>query len=380
VWKEIERHVARSESLHREFTHATTCASVSGRRYISNGRRYERTHARKGDRQKPSPRYLTIGRWRKDEAERHDRSRCSVTIPWIVAEIDGRNEDGEKCRVVSDRLARQLLGRLEKAGVDLSTVVVSYSGNASIHVRIPHSTLGCPVYRSSRAAINTLCRFFDNLCGADTELRAAIDDACFRPGQLIRAIGGIHEKTGRRTTGATGNEFLEKPSYYLWHLSETQFQYSPIRLPHPHAASPCAKLIQLLRDRGGTTAQSKPDHNCETLVLEDRPPTASSKRPRARSSGILRRIADGVEEGEPWGTGAGRPDCVGRNWAAVFWAHKMLDERSTFGALVGLWDWNRRNSPPLPHRELDHVFHRVRRWRSERWDERRPPFPSARAG
>ncbi len=369
VWQQAAQHVARSQKLHRRFTHAVTCSSLYGNRYTAHGRRYERKHARVGDREAASPRYLTIGRWRKDEVQRHDRSKCAVTVPWVIAEIDGRNDGGEKCKRVSDRLARRLLHLLKDTGVDLEDVVVSYSGNASVHVRIPHSLLGCPIYRSSRAAINALSALFDRLCGDDLELRRAIDDACFRPGQLIRAIGGIHEDTGRRTVGATGDEFLDKPCYYLWYLSEPQFQYAPLDMPHPRGTDASTDLIKHLTLTPSYDTQHTPDHDCETLASDRAPAEGARRRPK----GVLRRIAEGVAEGEPWGSDIERPECVGRHWAAVFWSHKMLDEApSTMRARTRLWSWNKQNSPRLPLQELNKVFTSVYKWRKQRFDERRP--------
>ena len=374
VWREVEEHVARIESLHRAFTHATTAPDLRGRRYTAHGRRYELKHIREGDTKTASPRYITIGRWREDEVKRSDRSRCSVTIPWIIAEIDGRDKNGHKCRTISDRLARRLLQRLQSLGVCLSDVVVSYSGNASIHIRIPHHLVGCPVYRSSRAAIRSLKSFFDHLCGSDTDLRKAIDDACFRPGQLIRAIGSTNETTGRRVIGATGEEFLHKPSYYLWHLSEPAFHYSTLRLPQPHTGDTCRRLLDLFVKPPKNT-DTLTDQDCETVNSTTFSQTPQ-KHPRRRGKGgLLRRIREGVEEGEPWGAEVGRPECVGRNWATVFWAHHVLDEaHSTAEAHRRLEAWNGRNGPALPRRELDSVFNRVRRWRAERWGQRRAPW------
>ena len=79
---------------------------------------------------------------------------------------------------MSDRLAR----RLKDFDVDISGAVVSYSGNASIHVRTPDRAVGCPIYRNARAAKESLSRFFNHLCGQDETLRQAIDNVCLHPG------------------------------------------------------------------------------------------------------------------------------------------------------------------------------------------------------
>jgi hypothetical protein len=288
-------------------------------------------------------------------------------MPWLVAELDGR-EHGEKNRGTSDRLARRLLRRLRSFGVDLSSVVVSFSGNASIHVRIPHGLLGCPVYRSSGAATRCLSRFFNRLCGQDDELRNAIDNACLRPGQLIRAIGSIHEDTGRRTVGARGDVFLSRPAIFLWSLSEPQFQYSPLRLPVPWHAEPNRALIALLltptsssqasATSNADVTQATRDKDCERFDFE--------KGENRRGNGVLRRIQEGVSEGEMWGLDVDRPEAVGRNWAAVFWAHHCFDEApSAFHAWGQLSTWNKQNAPRLPRDELRGVWRKVCRWRGK---------------
>lgn len=73
------------------------------------------------------------------------------------------------------------------------------------------------------------------------------------------------------------------------------------------------------------------------------------------------RLRGGVGEGEPWGLDVGRPEVVGRNWAALFFSHLVLAEKeSREGAWRIVQDWNRRfNAPPLPESELRGVFERA---------------------
>jgi hypothetical protein len=361
VWTRVERRVAQESELHREFTHAVTASALDGPRRTAHARRFERRHAREGG---DRPRYVTVGRWHPEAVGRSDRRKQAVRVPWIVAEIDGRNESGEKDRAASDRLARRLLRRLDSFGVDLSDVVVSYSGNASIHVRIPDGAVGCPIYRDGRAAKESIQRFFDRLCGSDSELRTAIDDACTRPGQLIRAVGSIHEATGRQTVGTTADRFLEKPAAFLWSLSEPQFQYSPPeRYPVPRRAAFVPGLSALLSPPSNPNLDAPETPNSEGSSKTNVQQCVSGERGVSDGAvfALRDRLRGGVGEGEPWGLDVGRPEVVGRNWAALFFSHLVLAEKeSREGAWRIVRDWNRRfNAPPLPESELRGVFERA---------------------
>ena len=361
VWGRVERRIARDEELHREFSHAVTASEIDGPRRTADGRRFERRHARDGG---DRPRYVTVGRWRPEAVSRSDRRGQAVRVPWIVAEIDGRDERGEKDRAVSDRLARRLLRRLDAFGVNLSDVVVSYSGNASIHVRIPDGAVGCPIYRDAHAAKQSIQRFFDRLCGRDTELRTAIDDACTRPGQLIRAIGSVHEATGRQTVGTTADRFLDKPPSFLWSLSEPQFRYSPPeRYPVPRRTSFVPGLSALLNPppKSNPDGAENPNSDGSSKTNVSQSVSGSSGVSDCGPSALRGRLRGGVEEGEPWGLDVGCPEAVGRNWAALYFAHLVLAEKeSRKGAWRIVQDWNRRfNSPSLPEQEIRGVFERA---------------------
>lgn len=353
VWTRVERRVAREQCVHREFTDTVTASELDGRRHTATARRWERRYAREGSER---PRYRTIGQWRPEAVGHTKRHQQAVRVPWIVAEIDGRDGGGNKDRDESDRLARRLLRRLKDFGVELSEVMVSYSGNASIHVRIPDGAAGCPIYRNAQSAKDTLTRFFDRLCGQDETLRRAIDNACLRPGQLIRTIGGIHEKTGRQTVGCTAEVFLAKPSAFLFGLSEPQFEYSPPEsLPLPRRAAFVPALSALL-DPPKTPSDSETQ---KTNVSQ----STSPQEEGGPGAGVVERIEDGVREGEPWGPDVGRPCAVGRNWAALFMAHHVLrtvDDR--WRAWVEVCRWNWRNDPSLSKKELRGVFEKALRY------------------
>jgi len=355
VWADVERHVAREEKLHREFTHVITASSLQGPRWTAEGRRFERRYAREGS---DRPRYHTVGRWRGEALGRPGRRRRAVRVPWIIAEIDGRKPGGSKDRGRSDRLARRLLRRLKDFGVDLSGVVVSYSGNASIHVRIPDGAIGCPIYQNAQAAEESIARLFDRLCGEDEKLRQAIDDACFRPGQLIRAVGSVHEATGRRVVATDGQSFLDRPSSFLWALSEPQFQYSaPETLPLPRRSRFVPGVSSLL-----SPSKRSPSRGHQRANVSQNSSRGSGGGVDGSGS-LMERVSGGVREGEPWGMDLGER-YEGRNWAALFAAHgafrRVEDVSSAWEAVK---QWNRRNDPPLPVGELRKTFRSVCRYR-----------------
>jgi hypothetical protein len=351
AWTRVERRVAREKEMHRAFTHALTASDLPGPWRQAEGRRFERRHARDGG---DCPRYVTVGRWRPEAVGRDDRRKQAVRVPWIVAEIDGRNERGEKNRSVSDRLARRLIRRLDTFGVDLSDVVVSYSGNASIHVRIPDGAVGCPIYRNADEAARSIEQFFDRLCGQDDALREGLDRSLFRPGQMIRAVGSTHESTGRRTVATDGQTFLEKPSCFLWSLSEPQFQYTPPeRFPLPRRAGLVPGLSALLDPPKSPRESSSQNLNVQQSVSGVQGVSSGGGRPWDRLRG-------GVAEGERWGRDVDRPDAVGRNWACLFVSHRALSVQSTREAAWHVVKvWNERNDPPLPRAELRGVFERA---------------------
>jgi len=357
---QMERHVAETEELHRTFTHGVTAGELNGPRRTSNGRRFETRHARGCD---DRPHYITVGRWREDEVDETGDTRA-VRVSWMIAEIDGRTAGGEKDRDRSDRLARRLLHRLDAFGVDLGDVVVSYSGNASTHVRIPDGAVGCPIYRSEKAATSALCRFFDRLCGKDTKLREAIDNAILRPGQLIRAVGSIHEATGRRTVATDGRTFLDKPACFLWHLSEPQFRYTRHRLSLPRRSAFVAPLASLL-------------FSPESGVSPSSSNRVVSQSVSGRAS-VVSRVRHGVGRGEPFGLDCrGRQHMEGRNWAALVYSHHALAQAETRPAA---WDavrrWNKQNAPPLQERELRGVFDRAMRYQVRQSRSWRPTAPT----
>lgn len=382
VWTRAERAVARREKLHQVFTHGVTTSELFQKSRTASGRRYERRLQRDGQ---DGPGYISVGRWREEEVGRSRREKCAVRVPWIVAEIDGRGDQEKKDRDVSDRLARRLLRRLD-GFVDLSEVVCSYSGNASIHIRIPDGALGCPIYRDSHTATYAIQSLFDRICGRDTELREAIDGNLFRPGHFIRAIGTVHEDTGRQVVATDGRTFLKKPAAFLFSLSEPQFEYSPPgEYPLPRRAAFSHALYALLsapkmqaQTGGETVRQTGGESPSQKLNVQQSnvPPeggtTDGGSYSCAQGAGgaerrrrAVERTNEGVAESQPWGTDLD-PRFRGRNWASLFQAHHRLTRKKNLGvAWRSLQKWNQRNDPPLDESELRSVFKSASEWRRQ---------------
>jgi hypothetical protein len=362
LWTYIERVTAQKNDLHRSFSKALTASRLDRRHRTAEGRRFERQHQRDGI---DGPSYVSVGRWRPEEIGRTDRPSCAVRVPWIIADIDPPFGKG---RYWCARQARVLLCLLRERGVDLSDVVVSYSGNSSIHVRLPDGFIGCPLYQNAQAAAKTIQQLFGRLCKGNETLLAAVDGNLFHPGHLIRVIGSVHPRTGRRVVGTDGRTFLRKPSEFLFYHAERDFQYSPPkRYPLPRRASFTKGLSQLLKP--GREDANPPRQAGSQEGGEDKGVRQSRSGYGRGSAGgtdcrlVLDRVRPGVAEGEDWGTDID-PRYVGRNWAALFVAHEQLRQK---GEPARAWravrDWNRRNEPPLDGDELTGVFEKALRFR-----------------
>lgn len=356
VWTRVERRYAREEELHREFSHARTARRVDESRWdhrTAKARRWERRHARDGT---GAPRHVSIGRWREEAVGRDDTRRQWIRTPWLVAELDADT------RAENDRLARRLCKRLGEAGADLSAVLVAYSGNRSLHVRIPDGMLGCPLYRNTDVARRRIESFFRHLCEDDPGVLDALDVGVCSPARTIRAIGSVHPDTGRHTIAATADTFLDKPRCYLWHLSEPQFEYTPPEsYPLPRRAGFIPALSALLIPPGTRPQNASSTRGSELNVQQY---SSEWKGRIVRGDGTV----NGVEEG-----------C--RNEAALYVSHRMLTLcRGQAEAWRRVQSWNEKNDPPLPDRELQTVFEHAARYRRGYVDRDLNSGPSGQSG
>jgi hypothetical protein len=171
---------------------------------------------------------------------------------------------------------------------------------------------------------------------------------------MIRAVGSTHEATGRRTVATDGATFLQKPSCFLWSLSEPQFQYTPPeRFPLPRRAGFVPGLSALLDPPKRPDSEGGQNLNVQQSV-------SGGQGVASDGAGLWDRLRGGVAEGERWGRDVDRPTVRGRNWAALFWSHRALSAQSSREAAWRVVKaWNRRCEPSLPERELRAVFERA---------------------
>jgi hypothetical protein len=384
----LERMLAHRESLHSEFTHGMKCARLGSPHKPKQARMSETWTSKNGT---SGPRFMSTGRWRKEEVEDREKDR-SCTVPWIVADIDG--EDWKE----SEELARRLCKQIEQRAADASDVVVAHTGNRSFHVRIPHGLLGCPVYRDEEAAKQTITGFFDRLCAGDPELREAIDDRCFRPGQLVRMIGSQYERDRSIPDNTAARPFLqsrlslqarmtwtkagEEADRALTFLATHRLRWTDIALEttpqlrirasrsrRPNTRRVVASTIDEFLTHPPGTLRQRSTQGYESFDLPD-PSTARFSHnldrlhappPQSQGSdnysvgkqqkGVVQRVRNGVGKGE-------------RNNAALAMA-LYLDTYADH-PWRHLRAWNRKNAPPLPERELKRVYESARRYRRNR--------------
>ena len=340
--------IAHRENLHTRFTEGLSCGTLGTRHRPKHGYRSHRWHAMQG---KDSAGFVSVGRWREGEASRPDVDPA-VTVPWIVWEIDGRRPDGTKCRYRSHALAvkavRRLLSHTELSPDDL---VISYSGSESVHIRIPHTVIGCPVYRNENNAVEHIHNFTRALLSDLPDVREAIDPACFRPRQMIRMIGTTHRHGGRCTHIPT-RELLQGDPYVTFAHAHAGAP-APYRLPDPDTVGTYCPALARLLYTAHPQADSTPTEHHEA-ARAPLPATHCCKTPSTPSEGdVIGRIRGGVSEGE-------------RNRSAYLMALYLL----TYGRAgprepwERLQDWNKRNDPPLPVGELRTCYRSATRSRA----------------
>lgn len=333
----LERVVAHREQLHERFTEglaATEGTAPDGTRYFTrhravHARRSAQHYARQGS---DRAAFVTVGRWRKGEADRADESPA-CTVPWIVLEIDGRGTDGRKSRTRSVELARRLVRRiLTYTGGGAEGLRISYSGGASVHVRLSHRLVGCPVYSSEADAQRALTRLVDGLCSGLPQVRAAVDDSCLRPRQMIRNVGGTHQGGGRCIELAPA-ELLQADPLTFWGRSEAA-PHQPCSLPSPDSYGTYShalyRLLAHAPDGTGNTSTALTATYCCKVPF---------------GGGRIAPIRGGVSEGR-------------RNDAAYLMALYLLTygRDPTADPWEALKQWNGRNDPPLSVSELGDVY------------------------
>ena len=275
-------------------------------------------------------RHVSVGAFREGLATAETRSDNGCVVPYLIAEIDAPDAAESLMR------ARQLLERLEDLGADLCEVVVTYSGNRSFHIRIPHGAVGVPLYDKAKRAKHVIRGFFEELCAPIGGLFETLDTGLFSPTHLIRAVGSLHENlyeaTGekRYCVAFTGEE-IDKLS--LLQIQQYSYCYSSFTLTDPATAKRCEALVELFTQAiAGSGNVSKRKHE---------------------NRGIIDRIKEGVEKGEEF-----YPGYIGRNMAALLLTEYMLisESRDESDAWGELRRWNGALAQPMSGTELRGVF------------------------
>lgn len=333
--RKIERMEAYRLGLHRAFrsTEGTNGRSI----FVKDGHDFQREAARN---RINGPATIGIGRYHRNEVRDIDDAlmteRC-LTMPWIVVDLDG------KSTAANFWAARLIVQQLEAFDVAPESIVVSYTGGKGFHVRIPAGAIGNPILRGQRAARDIVSRFvsliLEPVMLPDSNAKALefVDGGLFNPTAQVSVVGSQHRKTGRRVVGLTGAEFvrLRNPRAAAFHIEAVADTPSPFELPNPTSVRLAPRLIAAFKE---AIAQ-----------IEDEQQQGSTYESR----GIINAIRDGVAEGESVAEGID-----GRNDAANRFALYLLtnDGRSEREAWSELQEWNERNDPPLPLRELRQAF------------------------
>ncbi len=359
-WACFEKQFAHQRNLHHRFTEAISSPEVDEDRRPAEAPRFEteaesiRAHG---------ARQISIGRWRPGEAQRPDRLHCAVRVPWIIADIGRPLQKGSRWHV---RHVRSLLSSLPAIEIDLSDIVVTYSGGDSIQVRIPDGLLGCPIYPTARAAANAIRHFFFDLAPSNEVVRNVLDTRLFYPDRLFPVIGSTDPETGRRVVGTDAESFLENPAESLLSCSGQDVKYGQQEHCPPPRQADFHWLPFLFLD----PSRRDPDHRhaggaidgkqIEYIVRQSHSSYGDGPGIGTVRSRVLNRLASGVARGENWGTDIDSW-YRGRNRAALFVAHDSLrayEHRERAWRAVKAW--NSRNRPPLPEDELRMMFDKAR--------------------
>ncbi|MES3630769.1 MAG: hypothetical protein PPP56_11455 [Longimonas sp.] len=351
---------AHRETLHTAFTHGWKTTIRKGRWTPHKPRTARQSETIIAQRGSDYPSFISVGRWRTGEISRRHKG-SAVTVPWIIADIDGESPRA------SASYAKTLCRLLAQHGVDLSEIVVSYTGGRGFHVRIPHGIVGCPIYQDAGAATRLLIAFFDRLCEDRPDLRKHIDNSACRPTQMIRMIGSNRTRGGR-CVAVDGTSFLQLDPLILFGHSDNQ-SYNGYVLPRPEDATYTPALKYLLLEEESITiahtvykqveqllgalstshrvkrqrSPSKKNRQTHSAIHVNnycwkphfsRPPPIPADAPHwikyeaqngdsYESQSVIDRLMYPVQEAEAWGEAVGRP-YVGRN-AACF--------------VIGLYAW-----------------------------------------
>lgn len=273
--------------------------------------------------QPEAARHMSVGAF-KPESTAFISEETPCTVPWMILEA----ESGD----IFDRYEAtcRILETMGTEGVDLSKVVVTFSGNKSFHIRIPQGMFGNPVYSSVDKCRRTLSRF------AYDAFDEHLDVNLFDPRHLIRCTGTKHEKGGF-TTAIQGDAFLAIQLERFLQLASERSPWNPHKEIKPRYVKPNAWLMTELLEASESLDRF-------WIMDYDDAPTISE-------SGAFKAAMQGCEEGEQW-----HEKHSGRNKLVFVAACALLNKYDEFAAYDELLKVNDRNSPPLPEKEVKSCF------------------------
>jgi hypothetical protein len=284
---------------------------------------WERRYAREGSER---PRYRTIGQWRSrgPPTTPGATSRPSECLGPSLRSTGGEGRD--KDREVSHRLAR----RLKDFNVDLSGAVVSYSGNASIHVRISDGAVGCTIIEMPGRQ-RKACVVFSTTSAGKTRRSGgrSTTPAYTQASSSAPSVASTRPQGGIPSDARQMSFCLSPPRFCFFSRSRS-------------SSTACQRLFPcpVSRIRSGALCARQPagypqDSNDQKTNVSQ---STSPQKEDGGVGAVIDRVNRGMREGEPWGPDVGRPCAVGRNWADLFVAHDVLrrsgSEESAWGGAL----------------------------------------------
>lgn len=310
----------RSESS-AEYNQGECCIAVTERGVYADHDSFCETVA---EEQPPHPRHVSVGAFKYEDVKYIDET-TPCTVPWVILEP----EQGD----IIDRYNAtcRILEQLDSEGVDLSDVLVTFSGNKSFHIRIPQGMFGNPVFRSVETCDKALNRW------AYEHFDEVLDTDLFDPRHLIRCAGSWHEE-GTRTTAIGVDEFMGgfESAMQSFINGGDDMQITP-----RHASPDLFMMTSLIN-----AAESL--DSFWIMQYEDAPTIAQS--------GAFKAAMQGCEEGEQW-----HEKHQGRNKLIFVAACYLLKKFDEFTAWEEILDVNAKCSPPLSEKEVKTCYQSAQR-------------------
>jgi hypothetical protein len=303
----------------QRFRYAEVCVSLHDRGTYAVGSSFaclSWTHGPEG------PRFMSAGRfrWRDVKDFRKGRRQRQRTmhpetvcyLPWTFLEIESGDDLWESAQYTTS-----LLDEMRVERIDTDAMHVRYSGNTSLWIGIPASLMGHPVgtVEDQKTLRQRVFRPFT---------RQRLDEGFFDGRGLHRLLGSTHSEGS--CTRIIPKSALRSRSAFEEALSSGETFPEPIR-----QGPRCEALTRRCRRK-----------------TQFHVPACGSVKTDTEGGALMRETEGGVEEGQ-------RNDVAFRR-ACVLW--RRYDRR---GAWTELQDWNQKNSPPLPKRELESCFESARR-------------------